>query len=672
MTAAQVKALKADPDVAMVVEDEVVEVAAQTIPTGVSRIGTRGSTMAKIDGIDTRVNADVAIVDTGIDKAHPDLNIAGGINCTTSDRNAWGDGHGHGTHVAGTVGAIDNGSGVVGVAPGVRLWSVRILNSDGFGYLSWYLCGLDWITAQRDPADATLPRFEAVNMSVAKWGSDDGNCGLTNKDVLHQAICRLVKSGVTVAVAGGNDAGSAAARVPAAYNEVITVSALADSDGKSGGLGGSRCFSWGTYDVDDTFANFSNYGSDIDIIAPGKCIWSTLPGNRYGYSSGTSMATPAVAGAIALYKATRPRVTPGQVKAALQYLGSTNWARHTDPDTAHEQLLSVAKVGPAGDFSVSLGEASLLGEAGGTVTVPVTLDRTPTHFEPVALAAVAPAGFTATLDRASLMGFTATQAALAVTVPAGLVPGPYAITVTATEGSRVRTATTTVIIEGDAPTALPPTAAPAYKFALTGDTAAPVRVVWPAATDPTSPIAGYELETSVDGGPWQPATNTAAGVTVTTRMAAFGHSHRFRVRAMDAAGNWSPWVAGTALRVGVVQDTNPALRWSSGWSGGTSVYASGGTMRYTTRAGASVSLTTTSRTLALVGPVSAARGSLRIYVDGVLQATVSQYSAIGASRKVLWTKTFPAAGRKTIKIVAVGTSGRPRVDIDAIITATAW
>jgi subtilisin len=665
MTGAQVKALRADPDVASVVPDEVIQVAAQTIPTGVSRIGTKSSAMAKIDGIDQRVDADVAIVDTGIDKAHPDLNVAGGYNCTSSTRTAWGDGHGHGTHVAGTVGAKDNASGVVGVAPGVRLWAVRILNSDGFGYLSWYVCGLDWITAQREPGDASRPFFEAVNMSVAKWGRDDGNCGYSNNDVLHQGICRLVASGVTVAVAGGNDGSSAAARVPAAYNEVITVSALADSDGREGGLGGNRCYSWGTYDIDDTFADFSNHGADIDIIAPGKCIWSTLPGSAYGYSSGTSMATPAVTGAIALYKATRPWVKPGDVKGALQYLGSTNWKQSTDPDSYHERLLMVSKLGPAGDFGVALGDAGVVGEAGGTAQVPVTLSRTATHFESVQLAVTGPKALGVSLDVDRLMGFTAKAAVLTITVPTSTAPGQYEVTVTATEGPRIRTATTTLVVEGDLPTAFAPVVAPAYKLALTGDTMAPVRITWPAATDPTSAIDRYEMEYSMDGGPWTAAGGTTA--TSTTRMVDLGHSHRFRIRAADVYGNWSPWVPGAPLKLIAVQDNAGPMRYAPAWSRSTSAYASAGTLAWSTRAGASVSLSTTARTLALVAPVSSARGQARIYVDDVLQATVSLYSPVGVSRRVLWVKTMPATGYKTLRIEVVGTAGRPRIDVDAVL-----
>ena len=158
------------------------------------------------------------------------------------------------------------------------MWGVKILNDDGDGLISWYICGLDWILAQRDPNDPSRPLFEAVNMSVTKDGKDDHNCGNTNKDPLHQAICRVVAGGITVVAAAANDSHSASKNIPASYDEVITVSALADTDGRPGGLGGNRCYSWGGYDKDDTFADFSNYGGDVDIIAPGKCIMSTITG----------------------------------------------------------------------------------------------------------------------------------------------------------------------------------------------------------------------------------------------------------------------------------------------------------------------------------------------------------------------------------------------------------
>ncbi len=341
--------LAADPNVVEIVPDEVIHMASQTVPTGVSRIFGKLNPIAKIDGVDQRVDADVAIVDTGISPTHPDLNVAGGYNCSTSDHTAWRDVEDHGTHVAGIVGALDNGFGVVGVAPGVRLWAVKILNDKGDGLISWYVCGLDWILAQRDPKDPSRPLFEAVNMSVTKAGSDDHNCGLTNHDLLHQAICRVVAGGITVVAAAANDSHNAAANIPASYDEVITVSALADTDGKPGGLGGNACFSWGGYDKDDTFADFSNYGADVDLIAPGKCIRSTIPGG-YGTMSGTSMAAPAVTGAVALYKSSRPDATPAEVKEALRYLGNLNWKTSTDPDPYHEPLLDVSRLDNLGTF----------------------------------------------------------------------------------------------------------------------------------------------------------------------------------------------------------------------------------------------------------------------------------------------------------------------------------
>ena len=447
LTKQQRVALAADPDVAAVVPDEVIELTAQSMPTGVARIGGRYAPAAAIDGIDQRVDADVAVVDTGIDPTHSDLNVVGGVNCSTSDRTGWRDVHGHGTHVAGTIAALDDDYGVVGVAPGARLWAVKILDDTGTGLLSWYVCGLDWIAAQRDPADSSRPLIEAVNMSVAKWGRDDGACGSTSSDILHAAICRLTATGVTVVAAAANDSNNAAFRVPAAYDEVITVSALADTDGRPGGLGGNRCLSWGSYDDDDTFADFSNWGPDVDLIAPGKCIWSTLPGERFGWSSGTSMAAPHVTGAAALLRAGRPWITNGEVIEALRYLGNYNWTTSTDPDGVPDILLDVTRIGGYGDFSLGL-PAALTAQPGQTVSIPVTINRSATHFERISLSAAAPADVSAGVDRESAYGFEGASATLTVTIPSTLAGGAYRVTITGTEHGRTRQASIPISIVG--------------------------------------------------------------------------------------------------------------------------------------------------------------------------------------------------------------------------------
>jgi subtilisin len=657
----QVSALSEDPSVALIVADEKIEAEGQLIPTGISRVSATVSPVAKIDGIDERVDADVAIVDTGITRV-ADLNVSGGYNCSTTNRAAWRDVYGHGTHVAGTVGALDNGSGVVGVAPGVRLWAVKILNDSGEGLLSWYVCGLDWIAAQRDPVDPTRPLFEAVNMSVTKWGSDDGNCGFTNKDILHRAICRLVVSGVTVVAAAANDSGSAAKRVPAAYNEVITVSALADTDGKPGGLGGHRCYSWGSYDADDTFANFSNHGSDVDLIAPGKCIWSTIPGG-YQYMSGTSMATPHVTGAAALLKADRPGLTPAEVKEALQYLGNLNWKTSTDPDSYHEKLLDVSKIGPRGDFSMTAGPDAVVGVGGGPARFPITLTRSATSFERVRLSATdLPAGSTASFAPSSLYGFAGVATTLTVMVPSGLDPGSYRFTVTADEHGNVQTESATIRIRTDIPTAQPPTTA--LSNGILGATTLPIRVSWPAGTDPTTGIAGYELESSVDGGAWRAVAATSAEIRSATVVQDLGRAYRYRVRAQDTVGNWSPWAEGPSGTTVLVQDRSTSITYTGTWTKAAYTYASGGTTTYATSSTARARTTFSGRGVALVAPVGPTRGSATIYIDGVSRLKISFRASGGNSRVIVYATTFATLGTHTIE---VRLSGNGRVDIDAFV-----
>jgi subtilisin family serine protease len=276
--------LAQDPRVSFIEEDQ--PVYAIGIPTGVDRIEAEKRPSSGIDGSDNqRVDVDIAILDTGIAN-HPELNVVGGTNCANLFaiclNTGYGDVNGHGTHVAGSAAAIDGGQ-VVGVAPGARLWAVKVLGDNGGGSMSGIIAGIDWVVARA----ATI---EVINMSLG--------CECSSS-ALDSAIVRATQAGIVVVAAAGNDGKNANTFSPGRHPNVISVSAMADFDGMPGGLASPTCRS--DVGADDTFATFSNYGSSVTIAAPGVCIRSTVPGNGYAYYSGTSMASPHVAGAAALY-----------------------------------------------------------------------------------------------------------------------------------------------------------------------------------------------------------------------------------------------------------------------------------------------------------------------------------------------------------------------------------
>jgi subtilisin len=331
LTSRDAATLRKDPSVVGVYPDGKVHSTVQTFPTGVDRVDGELSNTISGNGWGV-VNADIAIIDTG-SGPHPDLNIAGGTNCVNPAAPFFDD-NGHGTHVAGTAAARDDADGVVGVAPGARIWSVKVLNAGGGGTFAQVICGIDWVTAQRVNGGEPI---EVANMSLAGFGVDD-NCGDENANPLHLAICNSVHiANVAYVVAAANSASDANNFVPATYEEVITVSALADFNGLPGGGAPSTCLA----DVDDTFAFFSNFGRDIDLIAPGVCILSSAMGGGLATFSGTSMASPHVAGAAALFKVINPNATAAQVRAGLRSAGNFNWSNADDPDGVKEPLLNV-------------------------------------------------------------------------------------------------------------------------------------------------------------------------------------------------------------------------------------------------------------------------------------------------------------------------------------------
>ena len=163
--------IKNDPRVDFISPDYEVSIDAQILPTGINRINAEPS----LPHTTTGAGVQVAVIDTGIYLTHPDLkaNILGGKNCSTGSSKNYSDGNGHGTHVAGTIAAINNGVGVVGVAPGAKLWSVRVLNNSGSGSWSSVICGIDFVTSK---APANGGSITVANMSLGGFGVSD-NCG---------------------------------------------------------------------------------------------------------------------------------------------------------------------------------------------------------------------------------------------------------------------------------------------------------------------------------------------------------------------------------------------------------------------------------------------------------------------------------------------------------------
>ena len=247
---------------------------AQDLPWGIERIG---ADIAWGDSSGTMVN--VAILDSGADLDHLDLltNIKGNYN-TINPRKSAQDDHGHGTHVAGIVAAVNNDIGVVGVGPQVNLYAVKVLNRKNEGSLSDIIDGLQWCIDNH---------MQVVNMSLGTLYSNQS---------FHDAIIAVHNAGIVQVAAAGNE-GSGGIIYPARYSETIAVSSV---------------------DSADQLATSSSRGTEIDLAAPGVQIYSTYYDGLYTFKSGTSMAAPHVTGTAALVLSKYGMLTPDEVKAKLK------------------------------------------------------------------------------------------------------------------------------------------------------------------------------------------------------------------------------------------------------------------------------------------------------------------------------------------------------------------
>ena len=253
---------------------------------------------------------DIVIVDTGVSLTHPDLSVYRSLSFVngnlSSNPDLTDDKNGHGSHIAGIINAKDNGFGIVGIVPedNIRIWSMKVCGDDGICSISDQLKAIEYITNNADILDI-------VNYSIENPYSK----------LFEQAISQSVKSGITYLAAAGNFGKNATLTTsPASNPDVITVSAIGDSDGKCGGLGplldGGRM-------MDDTFGNFSNFGPSIDVAAPGVDILSTFNGTAYGILTGTSMAVPHVAGLAGYLKTINPDASPDEIREMIIKSGSS-------------------------------------------------------------------------------------------------------------------------------------------------------------------------------------------------------------------------------------------------------------------------------------------------------------------------------------------------------------
>lgn len=250
------RVVRVEKDAIAMIQARVSAQAVDTLPWGIDKIDAELVWPLGNQGDPIRVG----VIDTGISSSHPDLiaNIKGGIN-TINSRRGWNDDNGHGSHVAGIIAALKNGSGVVGAAPSSDLYAIKVLNSSGSGYVSDIIEGIDW---------AIMKNLQIINMSLGTTA---------NLASFHDAVTRANNAGIIQVAAAGND--GAGVIYPAAYPEVIAVTAS---------------------DQSDNIASWSSRGPEVDFVAPGVNIFSTYSGKRYATLSGTSMAAPHVVGSLAL------------------------------------------------------------------------------------------------------------------------------------------------------------------------------------------------------------------------------------------------------------------------------------------------------------------------------------------------------------------------------------
>jgi subtilisin len=480
-------ALQRNPNVAYVETDFEVYALLQPIPWGIAKIRAPEVWATGNEGTGIKV----AIVDTGIDTTHPDLNVVGGATFVAGT-SSYNDDNGHGTHCAGIVAALNNELGVVGVAPGAALYAVKVLNRLGSGYVSDVISGIEWCISNG---------MQVVSMSF----------GSTSDSTSLHAECDKAYSAniVLVAAAGNNGPGSNTVTYPAKYSSVIAV---------------------GATDSSDVVASWSSRGPELSVTAPGVNILSTYKGGVYATMSGTSMACPHVAGTVALILANAAH-TPAEVRDILQKtavdLGTIGW----DSAYGYGRIDAYAASAPAtADFSISASPSALTIPAGASESSTITVKSLNEFSSTVSLITSAPPGLSVDpiLFSLEVASGESASSTLSITASSATAAGTYTVTVTGTSGSLSHSATVTVNV----PTV---PSAPQNLKATAGD--AKVTLSWSApSSDGGSAITNYNIYRHIALGSETLLTTIGNVLTYTDTSVTNGQTYYYQVTAVNSVG----------------------------------------------------------------------------------------------------------------------------------------
>ncbi len=410
---AAARRLAASPAVEYVQQNGIYSISATQSPTpswGLDRIDQRNLPLNNSYTYPTTASGVRAyVIDTGIRFTHNDFGGRAVTGFDAIDGGSADDGHGHGTHVAGTVGGTS-----FGVAKGVTLVGVRVLNNAGSGTTAQVVAGIDWVTGDHDPGERAV-----ANMSLG-GGIDTA---------IDNAVTNSIADGVSYAVAAGNENGANACnRSPARTPNAITVGSTTSTDARS---------------------SFSNIGTCLDIFAPGSSItsaWRTSD-TATNTISGTSMATPHVAGAAALVLAQNPSFTPQQVRDSLVNNATTGVISNPGTGSPNRLLFVVNGTPPVNDFSIAVSPTSDSTAAGGSVNATVSTATTSGSAQTVTLSASGlPSGASASFNPSSVT--SGGSSTMTITTSASTPVGTYPVTITGTGTSATHTAPFSLTVTG--------------------------------------------------------------------------------------------------------------------------------------------------------------------------------------------------------------------------------